>query len=111
MPSYLFSFRAPTDYEPGGVSTAEWGGYFQGISSHLEDLGNPIFSRETVGVTGAGTKLSGYSVITAETTEQAIELASACPLIQIGGGIEVGEITPVSPETMQASSSAKSAIG
>jgi hypothetical protein len=97
----MFSFRAPTDYQPGDVSPAEWMSYFDGVRSNLEDLGNPIFSRRSVGETGTSTELSGYSVISAGSLEQALELAAGCPLITLGGGVEVGEITPLDPAAMQ----------
>ncbi|HYZ30620.1 MAG TPA: hypothetical protein VE570_16270 [Thermoleophilaceae bacterium] len=100
MPSYLFSFQAPTDYTPGEVSMAEWGRFFEGISSQLEDLGNPIFSRQTVGETGAGTVLSGYSLVNAESIQQAVELARGCPLVKLGGGVEVGELTRLSEDRL-----------
>jgi hypothetical protein len=96
MPSYLFSFRAPTGYEPGGVEPAEWENYFAEIGSAVEDIGNPIFDRRPVGQTGADTKLNGYSVIGADSLDEAVRLAAGCPLIALGGGVEVGEITPVS---------------
>ena len=52
MPSYLFSFRAPADYEPDGVDGAEWEKFFEGVGTSVEDIGNPIFDRRPVGQTG-----------------------------------------------------------
>jgi hypothetical protein len=100
MPSYLFSFQAPTNYVPGEVSRAEWRKFFEAISAHLEDLGNPILSRRAVGETGAGTVLGGYSLINAESIGQAVELASGCPLVKLGGGVEVGELTRLREDSL-----------
>jgi hypothetical protein len=96
MTSYLFSFRTPADYQPGAIDTAEWEKFFEGIGTGVQDVGNPIFDRRPVGHTGADTVLGGYSVIGAESLEEAVRLAGGCPLIEVGGGVEVGEITPVS---------------
>lgn len=106
MPSYLLSFRTPTDYTSTRDTRAAWNAFFQSISTHLEDIGNPIFSRQTVGETGNHTVLGGYSLINADNLEQACELATSCPLTKLGGGVEIGELTPLSeiPRAPQASS-------
>ena len=96
MPSYLLSFRTPTNYQSTPDTRAAWNDFFQVISTHLQDIGNPIFSRQTVGDTGTDTVLGGYTLIHADTLEQARELAAGCPLSEIGGGVEIGELTPVS---------------
>jgi YCII-related domain len=96
MPSYLLSFRAPGDYTPTPDTRAGWNAFFGQISTHLEDIGNPIFSRQSVGETGAGTVLGGYSLINADSLEEARDLAASCPLVHRGGGVEIGEVTPVS---------------
>jgi hypothetical protein len=96
MPTYLLSFRAPTDYTSTPDTRAAWNEFFQAISTHLEDIGNPIFSRAGVGDIGNGTVLGGYSLINADDLEQACELAAGCPLINLGGGVEIGELTPLS---------------
>jgi hypothetical protein len=98
MPSYLFSFRAPTDYTSTPDTRAAWNDFFQAISTHLDDIGNPIFSRQTVGETGNDTVLGGFSLINAESLQQARDLAISCPLTKLGGGVEIGELTPLSAE-------------
>jgi hypothetical protein len=96
MPSYLLSFRTPIDYQSTPDTRAAWNEFFQAISTHLEDIGNPIFRRQTIGDTGTDTVLGGYTLINADTLEQARELATGCPLSELGGGVEIGELTPVS---------------
>jgi hypothetical protein len=95
VPSYLLSFRTPTDYRSTPDTQTAWNEFFQAISTHLEDIGNPIFSRQTIGDTGTDTVLGGYTLINADTLEQARELAAGCPLRELGGGVEIGELTPV----------------
>ncbi len=111
MPSYLLSFRTPSDYTSTPDAQAGWQEFFEGISTHLKDIGNPIFSRQSLGQTGAGTMLGGYSLIDAGSLEEARELAAGCPLVELGGGVEVGEVTPLSEinAPLQASGRATSA--
>ena len=95
MPTYLLSFRTPSDYTPTPDTRARWNEFFGTISTHLEEIGNPVFSRRSIGETGAGTVLGGYSLINADTLEQAEALAAGCPLIERGGGVDVGELAPL----------------
>lgn len=96
MPSYLLSFRTPNDYAATPDTRVAWNEFFGEISTHLEDIGNPIFSRQSVGETGSGTVLGGYSLINADGPDEACELAAGCPLVSRGGGVEIGEVTPLS---------------
>jgi len=110
MPSYLFTYRTPRDYVPGNADTMKaWMAFFDGIGSAVEDMGNPVFSRETTGDTGAETVLGGYSMVSAGSLQEALSLAAGCPLLALGGGVEVGEITPLSAE-MPASTAGSAAI-
>jgi hypothetical protein len=110
MPSYIFSYRAPADYEPGAIESAEWAKFFEGIGTGVEDIGNPIFDRRSVGRTGVDTELSAYSMIRAESLDEALRLAAGCPLITRGGGIEVGEITDLSKPSTAAPTAGQSAV-
>jgi hypothetical protein len=96
MPTYLLSYRMPANYVSTPDTRANWTDFFETISTHLEDLGAPIFSRGSVGETGAGTVLGGYSLVGADSLEQARALVEACPLMNDGGGVDVGELTPPS---------------
>jgi hypothetical protein len=101
MTSYILAFRAPRDYQPGDPdAVVQWQEFFQQIEPQVEVLGNPVFSRGSVGHTGEDTLLSGYTLIRAESLEEAMALAGDCPLIATGGGVEVGQIAPLDPETM-----------
>lgn len=97
MPHFLYAFRAPRDYQPGSTDgTNAWNEWFTELGSRVVDVGNPVFTATSAGETGAGTALGGYSLIAADSLEQAAALAHGCPLVRVGGGVEVGEITPLS---------------
>ena len=102
MPDYLLSFRAHQSFQPGKPGTSEqWQRYFNGLDGHISDLGNPIFARASTGNVGADTVLGGYTIVSADSLEHALELAAQAPVTTMGGGVEVGEITPISEETLK----------
>ncbi|MFZ0042068.1 MAG: YciI family protein [Solirubrobacteraceae bacterium] len=101
MSTYLFSYRTPdqrTPPTPEGM--AAWQSWFGVIGEDIVDGGNPTYESSTVGECGPETALGGYSVISADDLQAAVEMAAGCPLIARGGGVEVGEITPLSAESM-----------
>lgn len=58
---------------------------------------NPFKDTQTVspdGTVNAGssTAMSGYTVIEADSMEKALEIAKACPFLDIGGSLEVSEL-------------------
>lgn len=96
MPTFVFAYRAPKDYTPGSAETmAAWTAWFENMGAQLQDYGNPVFARQTVGDTGDETVLGGYSIISADDLESAVTLAKGCPMVGAGGGVEVGELTPL----------------
>jgi hypothetical protein len=104
MSTFLFAYRSPKGYAPGGPDVAgAWNAWFAQVGREVfADIGNPIVRRESVGSPVADTELGGYSLVTADGLEQALKLAEGCPLLAVGGGVEVGEITPLDPELMGA---------
>jgi hypothetical protein len=59
------------------------------------DPGNPVFERTPIGTCGTPLPLGGYTLITASGFAQTLELAKDCPIVQDGGGVEVGLLTSV----------------
>lgn len=101
MTTFLFAFRAPKNYLPGQSDTvAAWTAYFNDIGDHVEDVGNPVFERVTVGSPAQDTALGGYTLITADDLDQASALAQGCPLLALGGAVEVGVITQLDSERL-----------
>ncbi len=97
MPKYVYAYRAPKDYQPGSDDTSgAWMKWFEKLGSSVVEVGDPVLDRTMVGDGATETVLSGYSVIDAQDLEQATAMARGCPLLAIGGGVEVGEITPLS---------------
>jgi hypothetical protein len=105
MPHYLFTYRvapqpmdeamADLDDAARAARTAAWMGWFQSIGSSVVEIGNPVNDASTVGRT-AGTRIGGYSVISAPDEAAAAELARGCPVLGFDGGVEFGEIIDMS---------------
>jgi hypothetical protein len=93
MANYVFSFRVPADYRPDGGTPAEWQVWFGGLGSALVDVGNAVSAYESLGeVGGSDSRMVAYSVVSAEDMESALALANDCPVMRVGGGVEVGPV-------------------
>ena len=62
------------------------------MGTSVTDLGKPVLQATALGDCGTGTRLGGYSLITADDLEAALKLAKGCPSLEQGGGIEVGGV-------------------
>ena len=60
------------------------------MGDHVVDTGKPFGA--SAGVNGGSTSgLSGYSVVSAASLDEAAEQAKGCPIFAGGGGVEVYE--------------------
>jgi len=99
MAKYVFSFRVPSDYVPHAGTSAEWRAWFGGLGSALVDVGNAVTDYASLGeVGGSGSRMVAYSVVSAEDMDSALALAKDCPVMRVGGGVEVGPVMEV-PES------------
>jgi hypothetical protein len=93
MPTFLFSYRTPKTFTPGSPDTvAAWTAWFEGMGANLVDAGKPVAGRRTLGKCPPDTLQGGYSLVTADDIEAAVELAEGCPGLRDGFGVEVGEL-------------------
>src|SRR5262245_8209628 len=77
-----------------------WIGWFGQLGAAVVDGGNPVGKSTTVkngSVVGNGgaNPVSGYSIIEAASSEDAVAKAKGCPIISAGGSVEVAEIFPM----------------
>lgn len=94
MPTFVFSYRMPTDYAPGGPETIDaWKAWFESMGGRLSDRGNPVFESTELGNCGKGTQLGGYSFVDAGDFESAVAIAKGSPALNAGGGGEIGAVT------------------
>lgn len=92
MPKFLFSYRVPTGYQPGGETAKAWEAWFESLGGSRVDPGHGVIVTRALGSLDAETRLGGYSVVTAEDIDGAVALAEGCPGLALGGGVEIGAI-------------------
>jgi hypothetical protein len=97
MAKYVLAYQsgnmAETDAEREAAMAA-WGAFLGGLGDSLVDAGNPFGPSASVGNAG-GAGLSGYSIVTAGSLEEATEKAKGAPVVANGGGVEVYETLEV----------------
>jgi hypothetical protein len=80
-------------------SMQAWGAWFGTLGDAVTDMGNPFGAAATVssgGVTAGGAAAaSGYTVITADSLDEAAGLAKGCPIVADGGTVEIYEAIPM----------------
>jgi hypothetical protein len=97
---YTGGSAGATEAERGKVMEA-WGGWFGKLGDKVVDAGNPFGERaKNISNGGAvhdgaiGTPATGYSIVQADSLNDAVDLAKACPVLTSGGEITVYEVTP-----------------
>ena len=78
-----------------------WTGWFGSLGDKVVDGGNP-FTPESRTIESGGqvgntnnSRHTGYSIIKADSLDEAVKLAKGCPVLQGGASIEVYEAFPV----------------
>jgi hypothetical protein len=91
---YIYSGgKMPETPEEGQQVMAAWGAWMGGLGSAITDQGNPFGASTTVspsGVGGAGTA-GGYTIINADSLDDATKKADGCPILAAGGSVGVYE--------------------
>ena len=80
----------PESEEEGQRVMAAWQAWLGGLGDAVVDQGAPFGASAPVnGGTTSG--LSGYSIVTAASLDDAVDKAKDCPIFASGGGVEVYE--------------------
>jgi hypothetical protein len=102
MANYLLAYTgggmAATEAEREQAMAA-WGQWFGKLGSSVVAIGNPVGASTSVSASGsngaAGSGLTGYSVIAADSLDAAASLVTDCPIIAAGGKVDVYETIEV----------------
>lgn len=93
MANYLLLYHGggmPESEEAGKKVMAAWGEWMKACGDNLVDAGNPCSNSKSVTKDGEGDvkgeKVTGYSVIKADSMEHAVKAASMVPLVVDGSG-------------------------
>ena len=92
---YTGGSMAETPEEQATVMQA-WGAWFGELGEALLDGGNPFGASTSVradgSVTGAGASaIGGYTLINADSLDDATAKAKGCPVLTSGGSVEIYE--------------------
>lgn len=100
MTKYLFVYhggKKPETKEQMAEVMNAWGQWLGSMGSAVIDGGNPVGQSYTVKSNGAvandggANPASGYSLIEASSHDDAVAKAKACPILSVGGSIELAE--------------------
>ncbi len=100
MTNYVFAYSGgngvATDEAGRSAQYAKWGQWFEELGSAVVDGGAATGSAKTVGpggtVSDSGSRgLTGYSIVSADSLDAAVELAKGCPVLEIRGAVDVYE--------------------
>jgi hypothetical protein len=100
MAKYLLAYTGdatqPASEDEGKAVMDAWVAWFTTIGEGVADPGNPTGPGATVAADGSvseggSSRISGYSVISAESLDAATAIAKSCPHLAAGGIVEVYE--------------------
>lgn len=98
MAKYLLAYHgggmAETEEEVAAVM-AKWEAWYGELGAAIVDGGAPTMPGPTVAADGSvgdtANPVTGYTIITADSMDDAVAKAAGCPIRESGGSIEVGE--------------------
>ena len=101
MPEFMFAFHGgamPKTPEEGAKAMAAWEAWMTGLGDKMVNPGNPVGMSKTVsskGVedNGGSNPLSGFTIVRADTIEEACKMAAGCPMVADGSG--TAEVAPI----------------
>jgi hypothetical protein len=100
MGHYIFAYSGgngvSADEAERNAQYAKWGGWFANLGSALIEGGAAMGTAKTVGPDGsvsegASRRLTGYSIVSADSIDSAVDLAKDCPVLEVGGAVDVYE--------------------
>jgi hypothetical protein len=99
MANYLLTYMGGSMAETPEAQEkqmAAWGAWFGSLGEAVVDGGNPCGASKTVASDGSvrdggAAGVGGYSVIRANSLDEAARLAKGCPILAGGGSVEVYE--------------------
>ena len=100
MPEYLIAYLGgdqPSSSEEGQKHFAKYQEWLASLGTALVSPMNPLKNTKTVNSDGSvsdgsATSMSGFTILAAESMQEALEKAKACPFLKLNGYLEVSEM-------------------
>ena len=104
MAQYLITYlggNPPSTPEEGKQHFAKYKEWLSSLGESVVSPANPLKNTSTVNpdgsvTAGGSTTMSGYTIVEADSIDAALEIAKACPFLDIGGSLEVSELIQMS---------------
>ena len=87
----------PASPEEGKKHFAKYQEWLASLGDAAVSPANPLKNTHTVNPDGTASQggsstMSGYTIIEADSMEAALEMAKACPFLEVNGSLEVSEL-------------------
>lgn len=100
MTKYVITYlggNQPSSPEEGKQHFAQYKEWLTSLGDSVVSPANPFKNTSTVhpdGTVSAGStsSMSGYTIMEADSMDAALDIAKACPFLNIGGSLEVSEL-------------------
>lgn len=100
MAQYIITYLGgdqPSSPEESKKHFAKYKEWLSSLGDSAVSPANPLKNTNTVNpdgtvLSGSTTSMSGYTIIEADSMDAALEVARACPFLDIGGSLEVSEL-------------------
>ena len=100
MAQYIIAYlggNQPSSAEEGKQHFEKYKEWLSSLGESAVSPANPLNNTSTVNpdgsvISGSISSMSGFTIIESETIEKALEVAKACPFLEIGGSLEVSEL-------------------
>lgn len=104
MSQYIITYlggNQPSSPEEGQKHFAKYKEWLSSLGDSAVSPANPLKNTSTVNsdgsvASGSTTSMSGYTIIETDSMESALEMAKACPFLEMGGSLEVSELVQMS---------------
>lgn len=99
MNEYIITYfggEKPSTPEAGKAHFAQYQQWLQSLGDAVVSAMNPLRSAVSIApngtqVQGSQTGMSGYTILQANSIEEAVEMAKGCPFLGINGRLEIAE--------------------
>ena len=100
MPQYMIVYiggNQPSTPQQGQAHFAKYKQWLASLGAAAISPMNPLKNTQTVSADGSVraqsiTSMSGFTTVEAQSIDAALEMAKACPFLDIGGSLEVSEL-------------------
>jgi len=100
MPNYLLAFHGgntPGSEEERATVMQAWNDWIEANDDAMVDIGNPVVGNVSLKPDGGlggqpADPVTGYTIIEAMDFDEAVSIASGCPILAANGSVEIGEL-------------------